>query len=620
MSCPSSTYSGRDDTQQFWTNWSGQVSGVVERLFVPDSLPDLVNIVQRATQENHELRVFGSGWAFEDLAFTSQWLINLERLNKPLTQVIDNALNDGWRQRVASGSQDTLFHVEAGIKIAALNELLAASGLALPTLGGASGQGLAGAISTGTHGCDINQPPLPDLVMAMHLVSVDGQEYWIERESSPITEDFALSQVIDCAEARIVRDDEIFNALLVSVGRFGIIYSYVLKVTRTFRLAEWTVKLPKEKLIEKLREGVAAGNFLIPLLNILPEPPASLGAIDVANPRALEVVFETQNFNSCWVKRRWLTNQPENLNHEFVEDELCRLGARGVLDKAKPILLAGTIGGLLVVPLVGPFWAALVGTKIIWLEDRLRENPGMSAGEMLALILRVTWDIGAGALIPNVSADAFAQRYMASLRGKRGPSHEIISGFTQGSQQTCYRAASIEPIFDAHQEGYINFLDQVITSAPNSKQSGYISLRWSATSKATLSMHNYDSAHAVAIEVTSLQGLPDTDAWINQLMWFSFVYQGRPHWGQQNSFFEFKFPRFPQTVKTTVPEIYGENLNRWRRALTNMVGAGTVFSCNFTRQRQLEPIGPSEPTLIGRKVGDVAASVLIPIQLLLAED
>lgn len=40
-------------------------------------------------------------------------------------------------------------------------------------------------------------------------------------------------------------------------------------------------------------------------------------------------------------------------------------------------------------------------------------------------------------------------------------------------------------------------------------QAGYISQRWSATSGTTMSMHNFPSEHAVAIEVTTLRGLPD---------------------------------------------------------------------------------------------------------------
>src|SRR4029077_5480563 len=114
-----------------------------------------------------------------------------------------------------------LFHVEAGAKIADVNDLLAQRGLAMSTLGGANGQAIAGAISTGTHGGDVEVPPLSGAVMAMHLVTEGGRELWIERASQPITDDAPLGVALarSSPNAEIVRNDEVFNALLVAVGR-----------------------------------------------------------------------------------------------------------------------------------------------------------------------------------------------------------------------------------------------------------------------------------------------------------------------------------------------------------------------------------------------------------------
>jgi hypothetical protein len=49
-------------------------------------------------------------------------------------------------------------------------------GLVLETMGGSSGQTLAGAISTGTHGGDIFMGPLADCVLAIHLVGAGGTQ------------------------------------------------------------------------------------------------------------------------------------------------------------------------------------------------------------------------------------------------------------------------------------------------------------------------------------------------------------------------------------------------------------------------------------------------------------
>jgi hypothetical protein len=85
-------------------------------------------------------------------------------------------------------------------------------------------------ISTSTHGGDISVPPFPEMVMAMHLVTIDGREVWVERASQPITDDVPLAMALACKDAEIVRNDALFNSMLVGFGRFGVVYSYVLRV------------------------------------------------------------------------------------------------------------------------------------------------------------------------------------------------------------------------------------------------------------------------------------------------------------------------------------------------------------------------------------------------------
>jgi len=48
------------------------------------------------------------------------------------------------------------------------------------------------------------------------------QEYWIERESAPITSNARLGSVLPCPDTLVIRDDEAFDAIAVGLGRFGI--------------------------------------------------------------------------------------------------------------------------------------------------------------------------------------------------------------------------------------------------------------------------------------------------------------------------------------------------------------------------------------------------------------
>jgi hypothetical protein len=605
------------------------VSGSVAQYFEPASLADLVRIVEDASREGHQIRVVGSGWSFEDAAYSPEWMVNLKLLNKQINTVTDTSLNQLWTARQSPGAKEALFHVEAGITIARLNKVLEDANLAMPTLGGANGQTLAGAISTGTHGGDIMYPPLNDAVMAMHVVTMGGRECWIERASDPITNDLALAPALECGDAEIIRDDGLFSAVLVGLGRFGIIYSYILRVTKAFRLAEWTTKIPTIQLITLLTQGIQQATFLRPLFSSLPAPPPELGAEDISNPRGLEVVFDSQNLGACWIKRRWLTNNQNDLNASFEEDSLCKKGAEGVKNEAiDKLRVASSL----------PF----IRAKINWLEERYSQDRNMWPGDMLGLVLQALWDIKilyreaeslgevirnalAGplgreapqgeevfnlgkVLIPGETARIFEERYRNSAGpGRRGPSHLIISGHPEDSNQVCYRALSIEPIFDARTLGYLNFLQTIINAAPNIKQAGYFSLRWSAKSSATLSMHNIKSKNAVAIEITSLRGLPDNQAWMAFIHQQALAHGGRPHWGQINKLSE-----------ADVISHYGDSLTKWKDSLQAFAGGASIFSGTFTRQRGLEPSSQSaQPTMIGQRVGDLRARSHAAISLLL---
>lgn len=119
---------------------------------------------------------------------------------------------------------------------------------AFPTLGGAGGQTVFGALTTGTHGGDIKFPPVCDAVVAMHLVADGGKHYWIERESLTygykLTDDTTLKSIYGTDQYggernfEIIRDDTVFDAVLVSAGRFGAVYSIILRVVRQYSLHE----------------------------------------------------------------------------------------------------------------------------------------------------------------------------------------------------------------------------------------------------------------------------------------------------------------------------------------------------------------------------------------------
>lgn len=114
------------------------------------------------------------------------------------------------------------------------------------TLGSSGGQTVFGALTTGTHGGDFRQRPIADAVLAMHLVTDGGDHFWIERASSqvefPIADDAKLKNVYGNLNPNvnfnIIRDNDVFDSVVVGVGRFGVVVSMVLRVVPQYCLLE----------------------------------------------------------------------------------------------------------------------------------------------------------------------------------------------------------------------------------------------------------------------------------------------------------------------------------------------------------------------------------------------
>ncbi|QIO32322.1 hypothetical protein [Bradyrhizobium sp. 1(2017)] len=141
------------------------------------------------------------------------------------------------------------------------------------TLGGAGGQTIVGAFSTGTHGGDFDRPPIADSVQAIHLVVDGGKHYWIERVEGGVpqlTDDDALRDLYGPAngfeEIEIIRDNQTFDATVISVGRFGAIYSAILKAVPQYSLYERRRLDYWQDIKETIRE-LPAKLFEAPALN-----------------------------------------------------------------------------------------------------------------------------------------------------------------------------------------------------------------------------------------------------------------------------------------------------------------------------------------------------------------
>jgi hypothetical protein len=251
------------------------------KIVYPRSLEDLIEICKNRPPIQR-LKAAGSHWSLSRAAISDHTFIethdphnNHQAMGRTLHNVIPNCLHPDLLDSFGSnppGRRGTLTHVEAGKRVYQLYaELDQVDTLGNPktfggylfkkygntsftgpwgpaTLGGAGGQTIVGAFNTGTHGGDFDRPPIADSVIALHLVTDGGKHYWIERVDEnyypQLTEDFKLTLEFGRNEFggvenfEQIRDNDVLDAVIVSAGRFGIIYSVVLRAVPQYNLYE----------------------------------------------------------------------------------------------------------------------------------------------------------------------------------------------------------------------------------------------------------------------------------------------------------------------------------------------------------------------------------------------
>jgi hypothetical protein len=223
---------------------------------------DINALIQKAKKEKKKIRAIGSGWALSTVQLTDNWLINTKLLNECF-----ELEDEDFHVDYAEDLRKLVVIAQCGVSIGELNLYLELphnkNGIArsLSTAGIGAGQTIVGAVSGNTHGAAVNFGAVPDFVIGIQLCNGTDRPLWIERASSPILNDSFVDQ-INC---RIIRDDNIFNSVIVSFGACGVITAFAVKTEpiyyvkfpkiedRVVTLNELSQKVCNEDYYEKLQ-------------------------------------------------------------------------------------------------------------------------------------------------------------------------------------------------------------------------------------------------------------------------------------------------------------------------------------------------------------------------------
>ena len=217
----SDTLPGETGTRE-WATWGRTHSVVPRHVLLPSSVAQLAEGVAAAARRGLGVRAVGSGCSFSALPLAPDVMVDLSGL-AGLVSV------DTTRHRVTA---------LAGTTIGELSRALDDYGLAVSNLPDSSWQTLAGAVSTGTHGTGLAFGSLSEQVVALTLVTPEGE----------------LLEC--CAEQR----PEVFQAARVGLGVLGVVVGVTLQCEPAFRLHAAEFREPLGQLVDTLGERMAGAD------------------------------------------------------------------------------------------------------------------------------------------------------------------------------------------------------------------------------------------------------------------------------------------------------------------------------------------------------------------------
>lgn len=669
----------------------------------PHTLEDVIEVCRRGGH----LMAAGSHWALSDAAISDGAFVEthdpnnvLVAMGRTLYEVVPGCLTPEFMASLAnvnplpfdstSGVDNESFylvHFETGKRVYQLyseldygEELIVESlawklaaehdnpnysgPWAIETMGGAGGQTVFGALTTGTHGGDFVVPPMADFVEAMHLVADGGKHYWIERGRVSAVADLPIQMTSRDSlmalygaerfggpeQFEVIRDSNVFNAVLVGAGRFGIVYSVVMRVVRQYMLHEERVLTTWEDvrpLISDLSSSLYSTRFLqlavcatphgsflrhlcgqtkrqkvafiaapgstVPTpigqaerrgIIIVPADPQIGGprfefagnshvySPDPDNPAAalapnfLELACSNADFIDGVV------TQVYNEIQDFLESERVVIGST----------LAGVaaLGGAPLLLALAPFLLIILAFLAFFLE-LLRSTDTPRLGSALDDIRGLLLDhddpgVRAAGLLAwqMIVFDLWSQQ-QGDLTFD-AISYTVLDRHDYLDESCNVNVDSIEVFFDATDPMLLAFVDALLVFEirqnidSGNVFSGYISLRFTGPTRALIGMERF--GRSCAVEVAGLKDVRGTTELIDFAVTLARDpnFSGILHWGQRND-------SSMADIHSRFGDGIGEppaDLGDWRSALSRITDNGRLdgFSSEFTRRVGLEIVTP----------------------------
>ncbi len=222
-----------------------------------DATSEIQKLIREAKTNGDGFRAYGSRWSLSDIAHQK------DRMHYNGYMNLHIPVNAEDQHSQSPYDIENLFYFQCGNTIKEISHQLEEHGKSIMTSGASNGQTIAGCISTGVHGSAIDVGSIQDFVRGIHIITGPNPEdsIYIERNTKPALND-AFAQKIN---ARIIRNDELFKAALVSLGSFGFIHGVLIEGEDLFLLKRYVRKIDKQTALQLATTmDFANSDFTIP--------------------------------------------------------------------------------------------------------------------------------------------------------------------------------------------------------------------------------------------------------------------------------------------------------------------------------------------------------------------
>ncbi|MGB5818385.1 MAG: FAD-binding protein [Saonia sp.] len=207
-----------------------------------DAALEIQKLIQQAADNHERFRPIGSKWSMSNIAYCK------DRMHFNSFMNLKFPIFEGEMHQDATYEHSNLFWFQCGNQIKEISRFLERRGKSLKTTGASNGQTIAGCISTGVHGSTIDVGSVQDYVVGLNLITGPNPQdnVYLERKSRPALRDTYIQNF----NARVIRDDEMFNAALVGLGSMGFVHGVVIETENLFLLHRYVKKIDKAEALQ----------------------------------------------------------------------------------------------------------------------------------------------------------------------------------------------------------------------------------------------------------------------------------------------------------------------------------------------------------------------------------